>query len=298
MPSISTTVEQVQVPGIKVKAVPTVAPAHSFFKSFIPIKERFGRIPISNPRKPQMARPKIKIPSPGEGLPRVVQFCADQSGCGFWRMLWPAADLLAYNKVVMMNLYQMVLDPRFYGGLDAVRVQRQATDSQLEFMKFLRKTSNEYKRQTGKGFKILYDVDDICVPYASIADYNVCKQGFENDQLLVNMKEIVHMCIHGDMQIHCLVDGLPSFIPIKEVHDLYNSGNVQIQILSKNLETEEIEYKNLQNCWITSKEAEILEIHDSVSGKFLKCTAEHPIKTQRGWVEAGNLLPDDVLDII
>ena len=195
MPSISNTVEPVKVPGIKPKepsAVPS-KPAFSFFKSFVPISEKFGMIPISNYKTTPVSRPKIKIPVPGEGLSRIVQFCADQSGCGFWRMLWPAADLLAYNKAVMMNLYQMVLDPRFYAGLDAVRVQRQATDAQLEFMKFLRKTSNEYKRQTGKGFKILYDVDDICAPYECIADYNVCKQGFENEKLLQNMKEIVNL---------------------------------------------------------------------------------------------------------
>jgi hypothetical protein len=189
MPTIVKPDETIKVPGVKPRTTSTGTNIR-----FNPFRFKIGKNPFHekvHTLNTSSGQPQIKIPVPGEGLPRVIHFCADQSGCGFWRMLWPAHDLLAYNKAVVMNLYQMVFDPRFYGGVDAVRVQRQATDSQLEFMKFLRKTSNEFKRQTGKGFKILYDVDDICAPADCIADYNVCKQGFTEDKILENMKAIV-----------------------------------------------------------------------------------------------------------
>lgn len=132
-----------------------------------------------------------KINQPGEGLPRVIHYCADQSGCAFWRMLWPSNELLAYNKAVVMTLYQMVLAGNFYNGISAVRLQRQCTVPQLEFIKFLRNVSNEMKSQTGKGFRIIWEVDDIILPACDIPDYNVCKSAFEGDDTHNNMREIV-----------------------------------------------------------------------------------------------------------
>ena len=132
-----------------------------------------------------------KIPPPGEGLPRVIHYCADQSGCAFWRMIWPADDLLSYNKAVVMTLYQMVTVGQFYGGIDAVRLQRQCTEPQYEFVKFLREVSNQLKAQTGKGFRIIYEVDDIVLPSQDIPDYNVCKSAFEGDAVLNTVRKIM-----------------------------------------------------------------------------------------------------------
>jgi hypothetical protein len=133
----------------------------------------------------------IKIPVPGEGLPRVINYCADQSGCAFWRMIWPGDELLANNKAVIMTLYQMVTLGQFYGGIDAVRLQRQCTEPQLEFIKFLRNVSDQMKQQTGKGFRIIWEVDDIVCPAVDIPDYNVCKTAFEGDTVYNNVKEMM-----------------------------------------------------------------------------------------------------------
>jgi len=130
------------------------------------------------------------IPVPGEGLPRVIHYCADQSGCAFWRLIWPAEELLAHNKAVVMTLYQMVTIGQFYGGIDAVRLQRQCSDHQVEFIKFLRKVSDEMKKQTGKGFRIIWEVDDLVLPACDIPDYNVCKSPFEGEQIHKNVLEV------------------------------------------------------------------------------------------------------------
>lgn len=132
---------------------------------------------------------EIKLPTPGEGLPRVIHYCADQSGCAFWRLLWPSEELLAHNKAVVMTLYQMVTIGQFYGGIDAVRLQRQCTEPQIEFIKFLRKVSDDLKSQTGKGFRIIWECDDIVCPAADIPDYNVCKSAFTDDSILRNVTE-------------------------------------------------------------------------------------------------------------
>lgn len=134
---------------------------------------------------------KIKIPVPGEGLPRVIHYCADQSGCAFWRMLWPAEELLAHNKAVIMTLYQMVTIGQFYLGIDAVKLQRQCTPPQLEFVKFLRGVSDEIKKQNGKGFRIIWEVDDVVAPSQDIPDYNVCKSAFEGDLVLNTVREMM-----------------------------------------------------------------------------------------------------------
>jgi hypothetical protein len=133
----------------------------------------------------------IKLPVPGEGLPRVIHYCADQSGCAFWRMIWPGDELLSNNKAVIMTLYQMVTLGQFYGDIDAVRLQRQCTEPQLEFIKFLRNVSDQMKQQTGKGFRIIWEVDDLVLPASDIPDYNVCKSAFEGDTVYKNVKEMM-----------------------------------------------------------------------------------------------------------
>jgi O-antigen biosynthesis protein len=158
-----------------------------------PYKQIFGALPFGSIEFPP-SKPEFKLPVPGEGLPRVIHYCADQSGCGFWRMIWPGDEMLAQNKAVIMTLYQMVLDGRFYQGIDAIRLQRQCTDAQSDFVKHLKEISAQLKQQTGKGFRIIYEVDDICAPASAIPDYNVCKSAFTDDNILRVMKEIVHNC--------------------------------------------------------------------------------------------------------
>jgi hypothetical protein len=133
----------------------------------------------------------VKIPVPGEGLPRIINYCADQSGCAFWRMLWPSEELLAHNKAVVMTLYQMVTIGQFYLGIDAVKLQRQCTAPQLEFIKFLRNISDQIKKDTGKGFRIIWEVDDVVCPSQDIPDYNVCKSAFEGDTVLNTVREMM-----------------------------------------------------------------------------------------------------------
>lgn len=85
---------------------------------------------------------------------------------------------------------------------------------------------------------------------------------------------------------------------LSEMIDLFNDGN-RIKVLSKNMETNELEFKEVEKAWITKENAEVLEIEDIESGYKIICTEDHLVFTKnRGWVEAGNLLENDMLDII
>lgn len=124
---------------------------------------------------------------PEVNLPRVVQYYADYSGCGFWRMLWPEHLLNAYGHMTVHGSTVMVLDPRWYVNVKAVRVQRQATSSQLQFVKFLREVSKQV------GFKIIYEIDDL-VFCEDIPDYNKFKTAFVDPEIRKNAQEIMSLC--------------------------------------------------------------------------------------------------------
>jgi intein/homing endonuclease len=96
-----------------------------------------------------------------------------------------------------------------------------------------------------------------------------------------------------------LVSGeLIKSINMLELIDLYESGS-DIKILSKNIDTKELEFKNIEKAWKTKKDAEMYEIEDVDSEYKIKCTGDHLIYTKnRGWVEAQNLDEKDELDIL
>jgi len=283
----------IKIPGI----IPVErAPNRTTLHPLSPFRKHIGYNPIKKAWD-SLPKQEIKISMPGEGLPRIIHYCADQSGCGFWRMIWPADDLLAYNKAVVMTLYQMVTLAQFYGGIDAVRVQRQCTENQLEFIRFLRTVSDEFKKQTGKGFRIIWEVDD-CIFLDKIPKYNVCREGFSDNKIEKTVKEIVHLCIDESSIVNAIVEGVYMDIDLRELKEYFDEGK-NIKVLSKDLDTNVIEFKSLLACEMTNAAANVLEITDDLSGHSITCTSDHPIFTKnRGWVVAEELVSTDILDII
>ena len=66
-----------------------------------------------------------------------ISFAADNGGCGFWRMHWPESLINSSGVGVVTNSTFMLTDTRQYNGIKSVKVQRQVTPPQLEFVKFL-----------------------------------------------------------------------------------------------------------------------------------------------------------------
>jgi hypothetical protein len=142
-------------------------------------------------KKTAIFRKPVEVPPlslPGSDLPRVLNYVADFSGCGLWRIGAPEF-LLNYNqKIISTSLTTMVLDPRFYlSGFKAIKLQRQATPFQKEFVKFLKEMGSKLDS------KLIYEVDDI-VFHEDIPEYNRCRVAFTDPEIRKSITDIIEMC--------------------------------------------------------------------------------------------------------
>ena len=143
-----------------------------------------------NPVTPPIVQPQQqqKVEQPSEvSLPRVVQFGADLSGCGLYRLGWVSHLLNYQGHMMVTDTTVMVLDPRWFINVKSVRLQRQATPAQLQFVKFLKEVQKEHK------FKIIYEVDDV-VFREDIPDYNKFKTAFTSDEIRNTVVDIIGLC--------------------------------------------------------------------------------------------------------
>ena len=127
------------------------------------------------------------IAPPEASLPRGVNFYADFSGCGYWRMIWPEQILNAYQKVIVHGSTVMIGDKNFYKGAKVVRIQRQATPAQMQFVQFLKNIQDEC------GFKLVYEIDDVIFS-EDIPDYNKFKPAFADPVIRETSQKIMGMC--------------------------------------------------------------------------------------------------------
>jgi hypothetical protein len=135
----------------------------------------------------QQGQPSRPPEQPREmSLPRFVNYLADYSGCGHWRIIWPEQLINANQMGVSQSNTCMVFDPKWYEGVKAVKIQRQATSDQKRFIEHLCSMRDKM------GFKIIYEVDDV-VFKEDIPDYNRFKFAFDNDEIRQNCIDIINM---------------------------------------------------------------------------------------------------------
>lgn len=104
-----------------------------------------------------------------------------------------------------------------------------------------------------------------------------------------------NLCLTGDAIVNVIKDGKKVNITLK---DLVMSDSDYL-VLSKNLLTDEFEYKKITAKALTKKSAKLIKITDNVSGKSIRCTSEHKVYTKnRGYVSAYELNENDELEII
>lgn len=127
------------------------------------------------------------LKTPEEGLPRALNWAADQSGCYLWRMGMPEQILNAHHKMTMHTSTIMNFFEPYFQNIKSVRIQRQATPPQLQFTKFLREAANKYN------FRLIYDIDDIIFA-EDIPDYNKYKPAFTDPNIRKTAQEIISMC--------------------------------------------------------------------------------------------------------
>ena len=141
-------------------------------------------IQISNQQQTNRVTPQTK---PREhGMPRCLNYYADFSGCGFWRMIWPEHIMNAYQKAIVHGSTVMVTDKKYYTKVKCVRIQRQATPAQLKFYTYLKNLGEEM------GFSVVYEIDDI-VFHEDIPDYNKFKGAFVDEGIRKATTEMMTM---------------------------------------------------------------------------------------------------------
>lgn len=129
----------------------------------------------------------VQPPVLSDDLPRGINYYADLAGCGHWRMIWPENLLNGYTQGVIHGTTRMMTEPRVYDDIDTVRIQRQAGESQLQFVKLLKNI------QKHAGFKLIYELDDVHL-YEDIPMYNKFRSAFANDVTRQCIIDIMNMC--------------------------------------------------------------------------------------------------------
>lgn len=180
--------------------------------------------------------PKMEMSKPN--MVRCINYLADLSGCSHWRLIWPELLLKGTQRFNITSDNVMVGDPRYYGDIKTVRIQRQATEQQKSFFEAL----INYKNITKNNFNIIYEIDDIIFA-EDIPLYNHFRQAFDNPTIRRTSMEIMQMA--DEMTVTCdfmkeyyeaktghkKITVIPNFIPRFWMDRFYNIGDI-----SKNFE--------------------------------------------------------------
>ena len=136
----------------------------------------------TTPRAATLPPPEV----PGQNLKRAITYLADYGGCGYYRCMAPDLLINLYQKAVIIESTAMILDPRYYQTVESVKLQRQATPHQLQFIKVLKEISKQ------KPLKLIYEVDDV-VFAEDIPLYNRNRDAFTSPEIQNSIKEILSM---------------------------------------------------------------------------------------------------------
>lgn len=164
---------------------------------------------------------ELKATKPkGQDLKRVLNFYADYSGCGHWRMIWPEGILRCNQSLNISGGTVMIGDQNFYTDVKSVRIQRQATESQKNFMGFLKGIQS---RQSNP-MNIIYEIDDI-IFIEDIPEYNKFRTAFDDPKIRQTSMEIMNLAdemtvtnhfmkeYFADKTGHKQITVIPNFVP-------------------------------------------------------------------------------------
>lgn len=132
-------------------------------------------LPVNNPPVKKSDDSKIN---------RYLNFIADYTGCGHWRMLWPEQILNSYRHCVLQSSTVMITDPKHFHNVNCVRVQRQATETQFHYLRFLKEKMN---------VRLIYEIDDICFG-EDIPQYNAFRDAFVSDKTRNGIQAMMEYC--------------------------------------------------------------------------------------------------------
>jgi hypothetical protein len=206
--------------------------------------------PIHIPKHVIGARQLPKLPSnpPKEtkGGGMSVNYIADVSGCGHYRMIWPSQLMNSSKSMVISDCRRVILDPSFYKGVETIRLQRQVDTNQLNIFKHLRKIADKV------GARIIYEIDDIPF-YEDIPVYNQNRKSFARQDYRMNIETMMNMADEVTVTTKFMRDyfidkldtdnvtAIPNYMPKSWMDRYYNEEKLKIN-LSKNKKKPRILY--------------------------------------------------------
>jgi hypothetical protein len=197
----------------------------------------FNSSPFPTPFPKNTFVPQPKAPEP-EKKNNYLNFIADRKGCMSWRIGWPELHMNMTDLGESTSITKMVLNKDWYRDYKTIKLQRQASTPQKEFMLFLKSIQAEC------GFKIIYEVDDV-VFHEEIPDYNAYKHAFATDEIRQNCVDMMRMA--DEVTVTCKymrdlfiektgqpkISVIPNFPPEWWISPHYNYNKV-IQNFEKN----------------------------------------------------------------
>ena len=141
---------------------------------------------------------------------------------------------------------------------------------------------------------------------------DICKERLETGRIyIMNLDHVnshsaftdpiymSNLCVTGNTEVHCLIDGQPISTRMDLLVGMVSSEtDADVKVLSSNISTGAVEYKSVTAAALTKKDAKLIKVTDTETGKHIVCTPEHKIYTNnRGYVPANELREDDILDI-
>jgi len=147
-----------------------------------------GAPAFGSPLVNETVQPSAPVTGLPGGTKRAVSYAADHQGCGFWRIHWPETVINGNQLGIINNNNFMILQDNFYDGISSVRIQRQVTPTQLQFVQYLRAVSNKTNK-----FKIYYDIDDVIYP-DDIPLYNKAREAFVDPTITQTAEKIMQLC--------------------------------------------------------------------------------------------------------
>lgn len=108
-------------------------------------------------------------------------------------------------------------------------------------------------------------------------------------------------CVTGDTIINTMINDVKGYYSVVELLDMFNDPNRDYDILVKsyNIDTNKVEYKKLDNIWLSRKEAEVIDIEVNDGKLFcnLTLTPDHKVyvKNDNAYVEVQETTSEDIL---
>lgn len=153
-----------------------------------------------------------------KNCPNYVHIASDKSGCSWWRLCLIEQYGNYSGKANVFPINTTIDGTAFWDrNYDTVRIQREFSDEELKYYRFL----NRMFKERGYKTKLVWEIDDIVIG-EKLPDFNAAKNWFKQPRIQDNMKRIVDLCDHVTVVSEYMKDLYEPFFSGKECRVLEN----------------------------------------------------------------------------